>query len=102
MGIFLLGDHLHQRKIYRIPYLIDLSASFSISKLKHYTFIYIHSEAWFARDIMILTLAMIHILAIILTLAMHDSHFSHRQHQLSYLCFEILKITVVQEFSVTK
>ena len=51
---------------------------------------------------MILTLAMIHILAIILTLAMHDSHFSHRQHQLSYLCFEILKITVVQEFSVTK
>ncbi len=94
MRTFLLGDHPHQREISRIPYLTDLSASFFISKLKHYTYIYIyiHSEAWFARDIMILTLTMIHILAMILTLTMHDSHFSHRQHQLSYLCFEISKI----------
>jgi hypothetical protein len=77
MRTFLLGGHPHQREISRIPYLTNLSVS-SLSKPKHYTSIYIyiyiyiytHLEAWFARDIMIHTLAMIYILAMILTLAM--------------------------------
>ena len=32
----------------------------------------------------------------------YDSHFSHGQHQLSYLCFEMSKIAAVQKFSLTK
>ena len=62
MRTFLLGGHSHQRGISRISYLTDLFAHF-LSKIKTlHLYIYIHSEAWFARDAKIHTLAMIHTL----------------------------------------
>ena len=65
MRTFLLGGNPHQRGISRIPYLTDLFASsLSIITDALYFYIYIHLEAWFAKDIMIHTLAMILTLAI--------------------------------------
>jgi hypothetical protein len=60
MRTFLLGGYPHRRGISRISYLTDLSVSslsIKTEALHFYIYIYIHFEAWFARDIMIHTLA---------------------------------------------